>query len=95
MDVVPNIAFWLALGTGFVVQGFKGFAGGSADKGVAATKTAAQVALRADRLQSTSALFAQVGAGFVGGGNGDEGAGRRGGDKITGLFDSRRTDTDT
>jgi hypothetical protein len=25
MDVVPNIAFWLALGIGFAVQGFKGF----------------------------------------------------------------------
>ena len=24
MDVVPNIAFWLALGIGFIVQGFKG-----------------------------------------------------------------------
>jgi hypothetical protein len=24
-DFVPNIAFWLALGVGFVVQGFKGF----------------------------------------------------------------------
>ena len=26
MDVVPNIAFWLALGIGFLVQGFKGLA---------------------------------------------------------------------
>ena len=24
-DVVPNVAFWLAIGVGFVVQGFKGF----------------------------------------------------------------------
>ena len=25
MDVVPNVAFWLAIGVGMAVQGFKGF----------------------------------------------------------------------